>query len=155
MYLLDGNNVMGQSIGWHRDKKGSRHRLLEELAGFIRAKKARLTVVFDGTPDNRFSDGSSYRGVKVFFSRPGSDADERIIEMVEAERNRKNLTVVTSDRKLADRVRVCGVRVMRAGEFRKILNEPSLTNTDEAKENEENEKVGEWLRYFGVSEEDE
>jgi len=54
-----------------------------------------------------FPDGSSFRGVKVFYARPGSDADTRIVEMAEAERNKKNLIVVTSDRKLADRVRVC------------------------------------------------
>jgi len=63
MYLIDGNNVIGQRVGWHRDKPRSRRRLLEELARFFRVKKTRITVVFDGAPDQSFPDGSSYCGV--------------------------------------------------------------------------------------------
>src|SRR5262249_15474606 len=110
MHLIDGNNVIGQRVGWHRDKPGSRRRLMQDLARLAQAKKLRLTVVFDGAPDPQFPDGSSYRGVKIFYSRQGSDADARIIEMVEAERNKKNLVVVTSDRKLTSQIRVNGVR---------------------------------------------
>lgn len=152
MYLIDGNNVIGQRVGWHRDKPGSRRRLLEELARFIRRKKTRVAVVFDGAPDQSFPDGSSYRGVKIYYARRQSNADRRIIEMVEAEKNRKGLLVVTSDRELASYVRLCGVAVMRSGEFRRLL---------EANSAEQDEPPGEagnldgWLRYFGVDEEDE
>jgi chloramphenicol 3-O-phosphotransferase len=41
-YLIDGNNVMAQRVGWHRDKPGARRRLLEELARF--AREAGVTV---------------------------------------------------------------------------------------------------------------
>ncbi|MDQ3010754.1 MAG: NYN domain-containing protein, partial [Acidobacteriota bacterium] len=121
MYLIDGNNVIGQRgkgyESWYHDKPGARRQFLKALAALAQTKKLRLTVVFDGAPDLSFPDGSSFRGVKVFYARQGSDADTRIVEMAEAERNKKNLLVVTSDRKLTDRVRVCGMRVMRSGEF--------------------------------------
>ena len=52
-YLVDGNNVIGQTPGWHRDKPGSRQRLLRELAAFVAATRARVTVVFDGAPGLR------------------------------------------------------------------------------------------------------
>jgi predicted RNA-binding protein with PIN domain len=155
MYLIDGNNVIGQRVGWHRDKAGSRRRLMEELAQLARVKKLRLAVVFDGAPDPQFPDGASFGGVKIFYSRPASDADTRIVEMVEAERDKKSLIVVTSDGQLASRVRVCGVRVMRSGEFRRMIDEL----VDEARVAAPNEKMGvkdgetnEWLRYFGVDE---
>ena len=79
---------------------------------------------------------------------------DRIIEMVEAERNKKNLIVVTSDRKLADRVRVCGVRVMRSGEFRRML-EDARGGATPSESQVKDEEAGEWLRYFGVDEADE
>ena len=138
---------------------------MQDLARLARMKKLRLNVVFDGAPDPQFPDGSSYRGVRVFYSRPGSDADARIIEMVEAERNKKSLVVVTSDGKLTSRVRACGARVMRSGEFRQALDqtpdevvqespgqEPETPNvkSDVIKDDEMNE----WLRYFGVDESD-
>src|SRR5262249_27786753 len=113
VYIIDGNNVIGGRVGWHRDKSGSRRLLLGDLARLARAKKLRLNVIFDGAPDPQFPDGSSYRGVRIFYSRPGSDADSRVVEMVEAERNKKSLVVVTSDGKLTSRVRACGARVMR------------------------------------------
>lgn len=153
MYLIDGNNVIGQRVGWHRDKPGSRRRLMQELAQLAWAKKLRLTVVFDGAPDQQFPDGSSYRGVRIFYSRPGSDADTRIVEMAEAERNKRNLTVVTSDGQLAARVAVCGVRVMPSGQFRRMLDEAAATTTDE-EPNLKDDDLNEWLRYFGVDEDD-
>jgi predicted RNA-binding protein with PIN domain len=149
MYLVDGNNVIGQRVGWHRDKVGSRRRLMQELAQLAKAKKLHLAVVFDGAPDPQFPDDSIYRGVKVFYARAGSDADARIIEMAEAERNKKNLVVVTSDRKLASRVRVCGVRVTRSGEFRRMLDE-TVSAPDTEGLNVKEDEMDEWLRYFGV-----
>ena len=129
---------------------------MHDLARLARTKKLRLNVVFDGAPDPQFPDGSSYRGVRIYYSRPGSDADTRIIEMVEAERNKKSLVVVTSDRKLTSRVRACSARVMRSGVFRKMLDEVNKNSHDrepdtlDLKDNEMNE----WLRYFGVEESD-
>ncbi len=151
MYLIDGNNVIGQRVGWHRDKPGSRRRLLEELARFFRLKKTRIAVVFDGAPDKSFPDGSSYCGVQIFYARHKSDADNRIIEMVEAEKNRKGMIVVTSDGALASYVRLCGVAVMRSGEFRRMLDGASKEPNDPPIE------VGDldgWFRYFGVAGED-
>ncbi len=159
MYLIDGNNVIGQRgrgyETWYQDKPAARRRLLEELAQMASVKKTRLTAVFDGAPETHFPDGSSFRGVKVFYARAGSDADARIVELVEGERNRKALIVVTSDNALIARVRVCGVRVMRSGEFRQLLNEASQTRAAAATGPKvKEEEMANWLRYFGVAEED-
>jgi predicted RNA-binding protein with PIN domain len=156
VYIIDGNNVIGGRVGWHRDKPGSRRLLLHDLARLARAKKLRLNVVFDGASDPQFPDGSSYRGVRIFYSRPGSDADSRVVEMVEAERNKKSLVVVTSDRKLTSRVRACGARVMRSGEFRRMLDEAAETAPDQEPDapNIKDDEMNEWLRYFGVEESD-
>ncbi|HEY7179981.1 MAG TPA: NYN domain-containing protein [Blastocatellia bacterium] len=165
MYIIDGNNVIGGRVGWHRDKPGSRRILMQDLARLARMKKLRLNVVFDGAPDPQFPDGSSYRGVRVFYSRPGSDADARIIEMVEAERNKKSLVVVTSDRKLTSRVRACGARVMRSGEFRQALDQTPDQVVEESPGRQpdtpnvkpnivKDDEMNEWLRYFGVDESD-
>jgi len=155
MYLIDGNNVIGQRVGWHRDKPAARRRLLDELARLARAKGTRLAVVFDGAPEANFPDGSSYRGVKVFYARPGSDADRRITEIVERERNRQGLVVVTSDRTLTAQVRACGVRVVRSGEFRRLLEEVPAPASEDAEPTVGDDEMAAWLRYFGVTSEDE
>lgn len=158
MYLIDGNNLIGQRgrgyENWFQDKPKARRQLLEDLARLASVRKLRLTVVFDGAPDIHFPDGSSFRGIKLFYAQPGSDADTRIIELVERERNRKSLTVVTSDNALAARVRVCGVRVQRSGEFRQWLEEARSAPRQPNEPTVAQQEMDEWMRYFGVAEDD-
>ncbi len=154
MYLIDGNNVMGQRVGWHKEKSAARQQLLRELAQFAHLKKTRLTVVFDGAPEINIADGSSFRGVKVFYARQNSDADSRIIEFVEHEKNRQSLTVVTSDLQLSNRVRACGVRVVKAGQFRNLMA-AAIAAQPEIEVSVAEGQTSEWMRYFGVDEMDE
>lgn len=158
MYLVDGNNVMGQRVGWHKDKPLARRGLMDELANFAQARKVNLTVVFDGAPAEHFGDGSRYRGIKVFYARAGSNADERIKELVEHSRERHKIRVVTSDRALSDYVRRCGAQVIRSGEFRQQMESaPSAKPTANHKDNppalSEKELLRE-MRYFGFAPED-
>jgi predicted RNA-binding protein with PIN domain len=154
-YIVDGNNVMGQTVGWHRDKSGARRRLLEQLAEFARLKKARVTVVFDGSPDRDLPDAAGFRGVKVLFAERNSDADTRIKRLVENAADKRGLTVVTSDRQLAFAVRACGAAVVRSGEFRKQME--MTIQTAPKPEDGETDKIDDlnsWLRYFGATPDD-
>jgi predicted RNA-binding protein with PIN domain len=155
-YLIDGNNVMGQRVGWHRDRVRARRELLDELARFAAQKRVRVAVVFDGAPEEHFADGASYRGVRIFYAARGSNADERIKALVEISRERRTLRVVTSDRALADYVRRCGAEVIRAGEFRRSMEDveaerAAQSGTDAPPIEETTER---WMRYFGVAPED-
>lgn len=153
-YLVDGNNVMAQRVGWHRDKRAARRTLLDELARFAATKRARLTVVFDGAPDEFFADGASYKGVRVHYAERDSNADERIKALVEAARERRTLRVVTSDRALADYVRQCGVEVIASGEFRRRMAEVARQAAPPAGKQEIEADEAHWLRYFGVAADD-
>ena len=158
-YLVDGNNVMGQRVGWHRDRPGARRRLLGDLARFARRERASLTVVFDGAPDEHFPDGSDFMGVRVFYAERGRTADDRIKSLVDDERQRRTLLVVTSDRQLADYVRRSGVRVESSGAFRRRLDAtPPRPERDPDKGDAPPPSHADLLRemrYFGVGPEDE
>jgi predicted RNA-binding protein with PIN domain len=157
-YLVDGNNVMAQRVGWHRDKPGAQRALLDELAQFASARRVTVTVVFDGAPLRHFADGARYRGVRVFYAERGSNADERIKWLVENSRERRTLLVITSDRALADYVRRCGAQVIRSGEFRQRLEETARASHPtpglETGEPVNDQNLGQWMRYFGVAPED-
>ena len=154
-YLIDGNNVMAQRVGWHRDKRAAQRGLLDELAGFAATKRARVTVVFDGAPDEFFPDGASYRGVRVHYAARGSNADERIKALAESARERRTLRVVTSDRALTAYVRRCGVEVITSGEFRQRMEAAAGTAAPPAEKREIQADDEHWLRYFGVAPGDE
>lgn len=161
MYLIDGNNVMGQRVGWHKDKAGARRRLMEDLARFARTARVTVAVAFDGAPDEHFPDGSSFMGVRVYYAERGSDADARIKSLVEASRERRTLKVVTSDRALAAYVRQCGAAVIGAGEFRRRLDESNdaaragrAKSEQAGREGVKAEELDEWMSYFGAAPDD-
>ena len=129
---------------------------MDELARFAIARRVSVAVVFDGAPEKHFADGASYKGIRLFYSERGSNADERIKQLVEQSRERRTLLVVTSDRALADYVRRCGAQVVRAGEFRKKLEEAAADNSpQDMDEPSVKGELKEWMRYFGVEAEDE
>ena len=148
-YLVDGNNVMAQTVGWHRDRAGARRRLIHDLMRFVAVKRVKLRVVFDGAPDEEFPEGLIYKGVRITYARPGSDADSRIKELVSKASHKRDLIVVTSDRALGSFVKHQGARTMYSGQFRRLLE-------DSAKQAVAIEKSGqgaavdveEWLEFF-------
>ena len=147
-YIVDGNNVMGQTPGWHRDKAKACRNLLEDVADFARERRTRVTVVFDGAPSPSIPNGSAFRGVKVVYADRGSDADSKIIRIVEASTDPRGLTGVTSDRHVAFIVHSRGAAVLGSGEFRRKMSEASL-QTPASKEEPNGRTDDEWLRYFG------
>ena len=154
-HIVDGNNVMGQTPGWHRDKPRARLELLKRLAAFARLRGARITVVFDGAPDLEFPEGSAFKGIKILYARKGSSADDRIVELVESSKDPRGITVVTSDRDLGFRVRPRGASVLRSGEFRKQMD-AALASRERPTQVVEpgRQDLEGWLRYFGADPDD-
>jgi len=157
-FLVDGNNVMGQTPGWHRDKPGARKRLLGELAAFAAATRSRVTVVFDGAPDQDVPDGCVFKGVRVYYPPRGGDADSIIERLVVAARDRRGITVVTSDRRLALDCRASGAQVMRSGDFRRKMAERGGRSEGGDLGSHERPSTGplaDWMEYFGLDDVDE
>lgn len=132
----------------------TRRELLEELARFAAAKKVRISVAFDGAPEANFPDNSVFQGVKIHYHERGSNADARIKSLVEASRERQTLFVVTSDRALSDFIRRTGAKVINCRDFRQKMENLPLQKKQTAPESVKPEEMKEWMRYFGVDEDD-
>jgi predicted RNA-binding protein with PIN domain len=121
--LVDGNNVVGsRPDGWWRDRPGAARRLVGELQELALRTGDQITVVFDGRPLADLAEGM-HNGVRVAYARrAGRDAgDDRIVEEVGADDDPRALTVVTSDRALAERARALGATVEGAGSLTRDL----------------------------------
>jgi predicted RNA-binding protein with PIN domain len=148
-YVVDGNNVMAQTVGWHRDKAGARRRLIQDLVRFVASQRVKLKVVFDGAPDEEFPEGIKYKGVHILYARPGSDADSRIMELVGKASHKRDLVVVTSDRALASFVKRKGARTVYSGQFRRLFEDSHKTASPMEKSGQGNSvDVEEWLEFF-------
>ena len=148
-YLIDGNNLMPLAGA------ATRKELLEKISRFARRKKAKISVVFDGAEEDFFPDGSSFKGVKIFYARRNSDADTRIKNLVESSKERRTLIVVTSDRALGDYCRRCAAPVIRSQDFLHKLVEAERQELEKTRlEGVKSEEIAAWMRYFGVDEND-
>lgn len=122
-YLIDGSNLLGVMRA-DRHSDTAKRRLVTLLAGFARARKTRVTCVFDGLEPPSFA--RSLGAVVIAFggSRP---ADDLIVDRASQGRG---WTVVTADRGLAARVMRRHVEVLAPESFLRQLEESAATATD-------------------------
>jgi 8-oxo-dGTP diphosphatase len=125
-WIVDGNNVMGAGAdGWWNDPTAAAVRLTQAVATWTNDHTDDVTLVFDGRPEPRLADLAGGLLTVDFARRPGRDAaDDRIVELVDdAFADEPDLTVVTSDRGLRDRLPP-GVATEGAGSFRTRIGLP-------------------------------
>ena len=72
-----------------------------------------MTCCFDGAALQGRVPAVSARGVRVLFSKAGETADELIRRLVRAEPEGRPVSVVSTDREVADGVRRSGARPVR------------------------------------------
>ena len=127
--LVDGMNLIGSRPDrWWNDRDGAVHRLVGELDRFAAATGEEVTVVFDRRPPDL--DPGRHGAVEVAFaSRRGRDAaDHEIVAMVAADPEPASFLVVTSDRRLAERVRDLGALVEPSSRFRRRIDQTLATD---------------------------
>jgi predicted RNA-binding protein with PIN domain len=123
-WLVDGMNLIGSRPDrWWNDPDRAVRRLIEELDGYASATGEEVKVVSDRRPPH-LSPGAHGAAKVEFASRRGRNAaDHDIVRIVADEAVPETLTVVTSDRRLVERVRELGAPVASSGSFRRRLDE--------------------------------
>lgn len=119
--VVDAMNVLGsRADGWWNDPDRAMRRLVGALDHFAGASRTNLTVVLDKDPGSL----PLVHHVEVVVARrKGRNAADYEIEQIVAEaEDPGNLTVVTSDKQLVDKVQELGAKVTGAGSFRKRLD---------------------------------
>ena len=119
-WIIDGMNVIGsRPDGWWTDREGAMARLVDLLGRWAAQAGDEVTVVFEQRPARAIAQCA----VEVAHpERPGRDAaDDEIVRRVASDPAPEDIRVVTSDRRLADRVRAEGASAEPAGAFRAQL----------------------------------
>lgn len=116
-WLVDGMNVIGsRPDGWWRDRGAAMARLAESLGRLAASGPDSVAVVFEREPATPIE----VDAVEVLHAPRGGPnaADDEIVRLLEADPDPAATTVVTSDRRLAKRVRELGAKVEPANAFR-------------------------------------
>ena len=113
-WLVDGMNVVGsRPDGWWRDRDRAVRDLSADLHHFAQETGDEVAAIFDG----REVDVPPGPARIDFARRRGRNAADDDIAAA-AEADARDLVVVTSDARLAERVRAAGAGVEGAGAFR-------------------------------------
>jgi predicted RNA-binding protein with PIN domain len=116
-WLIDGMNVIGtRPDHWWRDRDAAMLRLVDMLERWAAAEGEDVTVVFERPPSPPIR--SSVIEVAHAPRPKRNAADEEIVRRLQADRDPANVSVVTSDRWLAERAAAEGAAVVGADSFR-------------------------------------
>lgn len=112
-------NVIGtRPDGWWKDRRAAMVRLVDQLEAWASAEDLPVTVVFEHPTPIR----SSVIDVQHAPRAGANSADDEIVRLVSAADRPQDITVVTSDSTLADRVRAAGASTYPAAGFRDLID---------------------------------
>jgi predicted RNA-binding protein with PIN domain len=121
-WLVDGMNVIGsRPDGWWKDRHAAMAGLVQSLERWAADGEDEVIVVFEHPPKPPID--SKRIGVASAPESKPDAADDEIVRLLGESADPAEWTVVTSDRRLAGRVRATGAAVESAGPFRRRLAE--------------------------------
>ena len=121
-WIVDAMNVIGSRPDkWWNDPDKAMRRFAVTLDDFARATGRHITCVFDKDP-GRLPEVSSIT-VVIARRRGRNAADHEIEQLVARDSDPASLRVVTSDKRLIEKVTAHGARVVSSGRFRADLDQ--------------------------------
>ncbi|NPV84605.1 MAG: hypothetical protein HPY45_01170 [Anaerolineae bacterium] len=156
-FLIDGHNVIAMIPGLSLKMMDDEQELIALLQVFCRVRRKTAEVYFDGAPPG-YAGKRKFGAVSAFFVPQGVTADAALLSRMRELRGRgESWTVVSSDRSIQAEARVLRHTVMDSGQFVKALQQAAYEVTTPERKGKQalsGEEVEEWLRLFGVREEE-
>ena len=96
--------------------------LLQRLSRIAETEGIPIHVYFEGEPLNKVGNGERFDDITVWFVEVAKDLPEKLLSSVKDLGRRKEVTVITSDSRLEERVVVNGAKVMRSTTSKKAFD---------------------------------
>jgi uncharacterized protein len=125
LFLVDGYNLLFQTAFLSQKKsfEEARYALITELDSFAHDQGLHLTLVFDAGFQTEEMKRSHFGALEIIFTSRGQTADDYLVD--EVARLQTRLTVVTSDKRLAARLRAPHVTILGVLDFLQKLRKKS------------------------------
>ncbi len=154
LIIVDGYNyILQQKFIPHDDENSlwqTREDFIRQLIAFRGNKQINITIVFDGQDLKGLIKKHRPRGIKILFSKAPQKADTLIIRLVEKSPQPRNITVVTSDRSLANLARSNGCTIWSSETLATKLPQIDIASEYKNKFNTilSPKEVEEWMKLF-------
>lgn len=123
-YFIDGYNLLFRFTSSDRELKALRNELINEIAEKVELLSLDAVIIFDGTKHVDDLEKKHYRFIEIIFTAHGETADEYIVSELEVERKiKEKVTVVTSDRALAQKCKNLEANTITVEQFLSWLNQ--------------------------------
>ncbi|KWX20913.1 NYN domain-containing protein [Mycolicibacterium wolinskyi] len=120
-WIVDGMNVIGsRPDGWWKDRRGAMARLVDRLERWATTEGRSVQVVFESPVSPPIE--SAVIDIANAPEAAANSADDEIVRLVTSDSRPADITVVTSDSTLAERVRAAGASVHAAAGFRRLID---------------------------------
>lgn len=127
-YIIDGNNLLHKIKSLEaimkKDRQAPREKLAFMVERFAGIKKIKVSLHFDGFENTPIKADK----IKILYSGKRT-ADDEIRNEIESAKNRRNLTLVTSDDALKEFAKKCGCESVLSEDFASRLK--SRDDSDE------------------------
>ena len=153
-YIIDGYNYILRlfHIDFSHEHAlwDAREKLIHQMIAYLGQKKLHITIVFDGQDIRGFAKKARPAGIKVRFSKAPQKADPLIINLVQKSKTPRNITVVTSDKSLADVCKSYGCSTLSVESFsNKLAAEHQRVELSKKYDvNMTSKEVEEWMQLF-------
>jgi len=143
LYLIDGNNLIGRPAG--PQAEAGQRRLLAELVAFLRPRKDRAVVVFDGSEPPQALPRSQLHGrLQVQWSGRAA-ADVLLRRRMAASGAPPALMLVSEDRELVGYAKVRKIRCLARGAWGDLMAQ----SVEQERSPPGPVDVEDWMRFFG------
>ena len=155
--IIDGYNMI-HAISIYKEKlqldlESARETLIHDLQIYKSLKKIDLLIVFDGSAEVPGVPGQYKRGgVNVMFSHAPLKADPVIMKMVQTEKQKRRIVIVSNDNEIINFSRSYGCEILSPQLFYERIKTSSKDIEMNNKYNNEMspDELEEWKKIFGV-----
>lgn len=155
--IIDGYNMLHLVSQYKRslslDLETARDQLIRDLQVYRAQKKVEIYVVFDGSAETPAQNHQiSKSGVNIIFSQAPLKADPVIMKMIQSEKRKKRISIVSEDQEIIRFAHTHGCQSLSPQMLYDRLKMPTkgldLQNKFDHPMSEE--ELEEWQRIFGI-----
>lgn len=150
-FIIDGYNVIHAIPSFKKtlahDAGSARELLIHSVAQLTHQWKFRCTIVFDGIAPTNSPKPSPHAPVHVIYSSP-LNADVKIKQMIEQSKNRRALTIISSDREILNFAKMYSCQTHTSKHFANLLSSTDNPAIEKSDVPLSQAQINEWLKIF-------